>query len=146
MTGDEPLTDDEWVFRRVPRESASFRDGRYQIHSEAFNDRWMKPSVDRAILRTAVGAQRSPTDGICKLGVMGVRTITTVIHHASQTPYVVDVLPRPIRAGNPDNEPENPAHAQVEVDPNFENASRFKKLKDALSRLAAVNGWVIEPS
>jgi len=146
MTGDELLSDDEWVFRRVPRESAAVRDGRYQIHSEAFNDRWLKPSVDRAAIKTAGEAKKSPTDGICTLHVGAVRSVTTVVHQGTNKPYQVDVLPRPIKEGNPDNEPVNHAHSQVEVDPEFENRSRFNKLKDALTRLAAEKGWVIEPT
>ena len=146
MTGDELLSDEEWVFRRVPRESVPIREGRYQIHSEAFNDRWKKPSVDRAAMKSAVEAQMAPTDGICTLHVAVVRSITTVVHQGTNKPYQVDVLPRPIKAGNPENEPVNLAHSQVEVDPEFENASRFKKLKDALSRLAGERGWVIEPT
>lgn len=145
MIDSDLIPDEEWVLRSVRPESAPMREGRRLIHSEAFNDRWMKPSVDRANLKPPEQAKRSPRDGVLKLQVQPVRCITTVIHQERQVPYKVDVIARPIHANNPDGEPENPAHAQVEVDPEFESRSRFNKLKDALSRLAAQNGWAIEP-
>jgi hypothetical protein len=146
MTGDEPVSDDEQVLRRVSARSATFRDGQWKVSSEAFNDPSLKPSVNRAILRTAQQTQLEPTQGVCQLHVQQIRAITTVLQEPSKVPYKVDVIPRPIRADNPDGEPENLSHAQVEVEPAFSNPSRFKKLKDALSRLASESAWAIKPT
>lgn len=89
---------------------------------------------------------RSPSDGICPITAKQIRAINSVQHLISKKPYNVDVYPRPIAEGNSEGLPANPAHAQIEVDPEFENKSRFIKLKDALCRLADENGWVIEPT
>jgi hypothetical protein len=136
---DECVGADEVLHRSVRREWAVFRGGKLTLTSQAFNDTGLKPSVDRAKMRSAEESKRGPTDGICSLIADEVRGITTVLHQQSKMPYEVDVKWRPIL-------PENPAHAQIEVEPEFENKTRFNKLKDALCRLASERGWVIEPA
>jgi hypothetical protein len=88
-------------------------------------------------MRTADESKQSARDGVCGLVTLHVRAITTIVHQDTQQPYKVDVVERPID--------ENPSHAQVEVDPTFENPSRFKKLKESLCRIAEQQ-WLIHPS
>jgi hypothetical protein len=136
--------DEELLYRSVRSDEAPEREGRRVLSSTAFNDTGMKPSVDRALMREPQLSKLSPTDGICGLIAHKVRGITDVIHQGTKRPYAVDVVARPIEADAAQGEPGNPAHAQVEVDPNFENPTRFKRLKESLCRIAE-QGWVIEP-
>lgn len=139
------VEDDEFLHRSVRQEWAVLVDGELRLSSQAFNDPSLKPSVDRARMRPAVESKRSPTDGICCLLTSEVRSITTVMHQALMRPYEVDVKARPIEPDNERGEPANPAHAQIEVEPEFESRSRFNKLKDALCRLASARGWTLQP-
>lgn len=131
------VEDDELLHRSVRPDDVVNRDGKLYLSSTAFNDAGMRPSVDRARMRTAGESKKSARDGVCGLATVHVRSITTIVHQDSQQPYKVDVVERPID--------ENPAHAQVEVDPAFENPSRFKKLKESLCRIAEQQ-WLIHPS
>lgn len=121
--------------------------GTVRFSSTCFNDISAKVSVDRANLRTsAEEAKLSPSDGIIKLLAEDVREIGPIPDPDGAEGYMIDVHPRPIYAGNPDGLPENISHAQIEAAPDFANQSRFKKLKEALARLAERNGWFITPS
>lgn len=138
--------DEELLHRSVrPGDVKTGPEGRRHLSSTAFNDPAMRPSVDRAILRDVEQSKQAPTDGVCGLVASEIRSITDVIHQGTNKPYNVDVVSRPVPPDNPDGEPPNPAHAQVEVDPNFESPSRFKRLKDSLCRIAETR-WLIEPS
>lgn len=143
---DDLVADEELLNRSVRREWVVLRDEKWKLSSQAFNDVSWKPSVDRATLRSAEASKHSPTDGVCCIQAAEVRSISTIEHQTNKTPYKVDVMARPVPQDNPGGLPENPAHAQVEVAPEFENKSRFNKLKDSLCRLARERGWVIEPS
>jgi len=57
--------------------------------------------------------------------------------------YNIDVIERPVVADEANGIRANPAHSRVESDPAIENASRFKRLKEALALLAV---WAIEPT
>ena len=147
-----PVGDDEVLWRSIRLEFVTYPNGRKRLSSQAFNDAEWKPSVDRANLRANPSETRlSGTDGIAQLLTSEVRDLTTIVVNPDEKKagakayYKVDVVERAIPVGNPDGLPENPAHAQVEVDPKFANASRFNKLKDALCRLAESRDWVIEP-
>jgi hypothetical protein len=59
--------------------------------------------------------------------------------------HIVDAIHRPIEEGNANGEPPNDAHAQIESHPDLGDA-RFKKLKEALVRIAERRGWLIAPS
>lgn len=119
---------DELLYRSIRADDVTSVSGRTVLSSTAFNDAAMKPSVDRASIRSAEEAKRSPSDGVCGLMASEVRSINSVLHQDSKLPYRVDVMERP--------EVDNAAHAQVEVDPLFESPSRFKKLKECLCRIA----------
>lgn len=131
------IGDDELVHRSVFPSDVVLREGKRFLSSTAFNDSAMRPSVDRASLRSAEESKRSLNDGVCGLVANEVRSITSVVNQKTNKPYGVDVVERPLE--------DNSAHAQIEVDPEFENPSRFKKLKEALCRIAEQR-WLIEPS
>lgn len=88
------------------------------------------------------------TDAVLRLVALHVRGVDTVqIKPPFSDAYRVDVVPKPIGKDDPDGDPENPSHAQIESDPAVDNDTRFKKLKEALCRLAAETGtWAIAPS
>ncbi len=122
--------------------------GNLQISSEAFRDRDRKPSVDRAELRefNPTLSKLSDTDGIVSLMTANVRAIGAVetkVLNEDVVVHAVDVVYAPT--------PENPAHSQIIVKPEFfgsKNKQRnvFKLLRLALAELAEKNGWTLEPS
>jgi hypothetical protein len=130
--------------------------GNLQISSEAFRDRDRKPSVDRAELRKFNPAlsKLSDTDGVVSLMTADVRAIGTVKtkdQNADIVVHAVDVIYDP----NPKSNPENYAHSQIIVNPDFfetdifdtdsKKERTFYKLKKALARLATKRGWTLEP-
>ena len=143
---DDQVGDDEWLYRRVPS-----KNGMVEVSASSFNDRFRKPSVDRAKLRdNPQRTQLNPTDGIVKLLTLDVRAIeirtTEIKNPGALASYDVDVAARPVYANNAKGEPENLSHAQIETNPEFENDSRFKKLKEALAILASKHGWIVRPT
>lgn len=141
------VDDGELLYRRVLWQDVP--DGKISV--TAFNDRRWKPSVDLSSLRESVQASQSlPTDGIAQLITAEVRAILIVVapnaKPKSEAPHVVDVLERPIPADNVEGLPENLAHAQIEVEPDFLNDSRFRKLKEALALLAGKRELLIFPT
>jgi hypothetical protein len=120
--------------------------------SQTFNDVARKPSVDRAKLRTsAEETKEHQTDGVTSVVAGGVRAVVVIRNPNAKPPepqekFAVDVLPRPIAPDNPYGAPANPAHAQIEANPEFDTSSRFDKLKEALVRLSRARGWIIEPT
>ena len=146
------IRDDEGLYRSVRGkygEEYSYDNiGKLKISSEAFRDRERKPSVDRAELKESNPSlsKRNDTDGIISLITADVRAIGTVktkIQNTDTTVHAVDVIYDPI--------PENPAHSQIVVNPEFfgsKNKQRnvFKLLQLALAELAEKNGWTLEPS
>lgn len=152
MDKDDFVQDDEVLYRSVRgkygEEYAYDNIGKLKISSEAFRDRERKPSVDRAELKefNPSLSKRSDTDGIISLIAADVRAIGTVktkIQNTETTVHAVDVIYDPI--------PENPAHSQIVVNPEFfgsKNKQRnvFKLLQFALAELAEKNGWTLEPS
>lgn len=146
------VADDERLYRRVRADWAPLKDGARRISSQAFNDTGRKPSVDRASLRTSPDETKiDATDGVASLEARQVRGIDSVIVNPNappddRRPYRVDVHPRPIPPFGDAGDVPNPAHAQIESDPAIDSGSRFNKLKDALTRIAAANGWVIPPT
>lgn len=144
--------DDERLYRRVRFSWTVLRDGVRRLTSEAFNDVDWKPSVNRqTICETPDKTQQDPTDGVAQLVTHEVRGVGGIVHNPAAKPiaqvtYKLDVLARPIAKDNPDGEPENLAHAQIEADPGVANRSRFDKVKDALGRIAERHGWAIEPT
>jgi hypothetical protein len=148
---DAPVDDAEILHRSVPTEAVAWTSAGWHLSSEAFNDRSWKPSVDRRNERpNAEESKKAQSDGIAQLLAYEIRECNAVIQNPDapeqqQVAYKLDVKPDPIEEGNPENLPANPAHALVECAPALANKSRFKKVKEALCRLAERRDWVIQP-
>jgi hypothetical protein len=130
---------DETLYRVVvddPRNYTRLSDGEIKISSAAFGDKSRRPSVDRAYLRDndPRNSQWGQTDGIVSLITREVRSMIDV------RPRSVDVIPNPIK--DHPTLPDNPAHALIVTEPDFDNDSQFKKLKKALARTCR---WLIPP-
>jgi hypothetical protein len=143
------VQDSEELYRSIKSQSKAYTqvEGRTVFSSSAFDDRMLMPSVDRsALILNPRYSKHSPSDGIAKLIAREVRNSCKIavdpndpsIHHA------VDVVHRPIL--NDPVDPDNLAHCQIECAPAFSTNSRFKKLKEALARLATSHGFVIVPN
>ena len=113
------------------------------ISSQAFTDRGMCPSVDRADLcdNNASYSQKDEKDAVVSLITKDVRLIDSVIQNNPkgelEFTYKIDVLPRPCE--------DNQAHAQIEPSPEYRNNKPFRKLLERLAYLAKQRGWEIEP-
>lgn len=123
-----------------------------KLSSTAFNDPYHCPSVDRARLRPdPADTQRGPDCGVAQLLTQEIRAIDTVertdVPNGQQIAqfYRIDVIEKPVEPGNEQGIPPNPAHAQIESDPELANQKRFRKMKEALSRLADRREWLIQP-
>lgn len=152
MNKNDFVRNDEILYRSVRgkygEEYAYDNIGKLKVSSEAFRDRDKKPSVDRAELRgfNPVLSKLSDTDGVVSLMAADVRAIGTVktkIQNTDTTAHAVDVIYAPT--------PENPAHSQIVVNPEFfgsksKQRNVFKLLQLALAELAEKNGWTLEPS
>jgi hypothetical protein len=144
------VDDDEILYRRVPNKPENLHvvDGKRTVATSAFNCRYRQPSVNRHILLPdPFDSKIEDTDGVVGVVAKSIREISSIARAAPATgTYRILVEPRPILPNNPDGEPENPAHAQIESDPAMENDARFRKLKEALAWLANQRPWVIEPT
>jgi hypothetical protein len=143
---DSPVTpvavgDDELLYRAV---RAGFvrrmGDGELRISSQAFADRMMRPSVDRAPLRNFDPSltRFNPSDGVVSVTARDVRSINATRNDANGNPvqeYVADVEPVPL--------PDNPAHAEIFGRPGFDNDKVFRRVCEALTRVIR---WEIELS
>ena len=152
MDKNNPVQDNEELYRSVRGEleakEYSFDRGKLIIHPAAFRDRHRKPSVDRGKLRdfNPTLSLLNETDGIASLMTADVRAIgkvKTKIQDADAIVHAVDIIHDPT--------PQNPAHSQITVNPEFfgsKNKQRnvFKLLQIALATLATKNGWTLEPS
>ena len=152
MAKNDSVQNDEELYRSVrgklEAKEYSFDRGRLIILPAAFRDRYKKPSVDRAKLRefTPSLSKLNETDGIVSIMANDVRSIgevKTKVQNDDIIAHAVDIIPDPT--------PENPAHSQIVVNPEFfgsKNKQRnaFKLLQIALATLATQNGWTLEPN
>lgn len=143
------VLDEEMVLRSVRNDPLCFSvDAAGQLarlsHS-AFNDRSKEPSVDRLNLLAhgPTATKKGPTDGVVSLLVADVRKISSVVSFdEKQRPvaqHAVDVVHDPLA--------ENYAHALVRTAPAVQGDGAFRKLKEALCRIALQSGqgWVVQP-
>lgn len=113
------------------------------ISTQAFADRMMRPSVDRAELceSNPCYSQKDEKDAVVSLITNDVRVIDNIIQNnlkgQPEFTYKIDVLPRPLE--------DNQAHAQIEPSPDYRNKTPFRKLLERLAYLANQRGWEIEP-
>ena len=137
ITPEMPVANDEILYRAVMNEARFFPSdghGGYRISSIAFNDIERRPSVDRAAL-CPNGASNTQNrfrsgSGVLSLVAAEIRQIAAT-HGSTGQVYFVDVEPVPL--------PNNPAHAEIFGRPPFDTDKIFDRIKQALSRLAAVS-------
>ncbi|AWL95742.1 hypothetical protein CIT37_29085 [Bradyrhizobium ottawaense] len=148
---DPTIVDDaEDLYRsiRANSDEYTYQDGKLYFSSTAFDDRHMRPSVDRSSIRTnPMDARKSPSDGITKVLAAAVRRSCRVeiIENGNVVgSYAVDAIHRPIE--NEQDQVDNLAHCQIECNPTIANKSRFKKLKAGLANLANEQGFVVQPT
>ena len=142
--GQDRVEDGEELYRRVrdqtPAGQLCFQNiaGRVVFSQAAFNDPQKRPSVDRAKLsgNNPHHARVSRDDGIVALQADAIRQIALNRHGQAQTMHSVNVIPNPVEG--------NPAHAVIVTDP-AATSGIFKRLKEALARLATEAGWRVEP-
>ena len=142
-----PVLDVEPLFRAVRDDvqyySCDTNGVLRKLSASAFNDRDMEPSVDRASLRPGgpSDSRKSDTDGVISLVAREVRSIKAVVTLDKKAHPVnnhqVDVVHAP--------EIDNHSHALVKTAPTVANDSTFKRLKEALCRLAESKGWAFPP-
>lgn len=131
------VRDDRQFFACLPDGSG------LRLSQSAFNDRAKQPSVDRLALCTAgpESCLKTASDGlvaVCAGDIRALQTIQTLDH--KQRPvatHAVDVIHDPLE--------DNYAHALVCSAPAIESEGAFRKLKEALCRLAERRGWVCLP-
>lgn len=148
---EDPVRNEEQLYRSVPSAGGFFKvvDGKVRFSSSAFNDAKFAPSVDRASLRNSPAESKlQESHGIAGLKAADARGIQVqVLPEALTGPefYAIDVISRPVLAGNDRGLPENLAHAQIESSPHIVANKRFQKVKEALALEATKYGWVLEP-
>lgn len=138
----DALEEDELFYRRILPDKGHFKlaDGELRLSSQAFSDRQLEPSVDRARLTEALGGpaftQSDPANGVVSIAVGDVRAIR--VEHQPKgeevSTFVADLQYRPVDG--------NPAHYVVLLVPTSKKKSVFKKLIERLARRAE---WVIKP-
>jgi hypothetical protein len=143
------VADAEKLYRRVSEsvgEQLCYKvegDRVFFLHA-AFNDPAKSPSVDRAALADGDPhrTRRTSADGIVTLHVDAVRRIGPIPKFNEKGKrlkevYGVNVSSDPVLG--------DCAHALIEITPPNGSTGAFKKLKEALTRLATEAGWTVQP-
>jgi hypothetical protein len=150
MNENNPVRNNEMLYRSVRGKLEDkeyiYGKGRLRILPKAFSDKHRKPSVDRAELRDDPSLSRlNETDGIVSLIAGEVRAIGKVITKTEdeEVVHAIDVIYDPT--------PENLAHSQIIVVPEFFGSKSkqkyaFRLLRIALAELATENGWTLRPA
>lgn len=143
---EERVGDDEKLFRRIPCEMGYYtlKDGAVHLSSSAFSDRLKQTSVDRSCLchGDPSHTQEDPRDGVAILVASEVREISAKgkAFAGGEVKYVIDVVP------DPDYRNGNLAHAIIVPTPSYETPSVYKRVTQALARLAERRQWAIQPA
>lgn len=151
MLPDDKLPDEETVYRSILDNHSHYsfnKDGSLRISSQAFADRNKKPSVDIASKKNFHPSlsKLNSTDGIIDFYCSEIRNRVGKLEQSDNKGkvsfyYLIDIIPRPLE--------DNPAHAQIEPNPEYQSKSRFRKVQESLARLATevvqTRGWAIEP-
>lgn len=137
----------ELLFRAVSDADEHHRideNGFLLLGQSAFNDRERTPSVDRAELQGGgpQATRREDADGVVILQAAEIRSICTVAtcdaHQNILRQHNVDVRHVPVL--------NNYSHGQVEAAPHVTSGGAWKKLKEALCRVAMKRGWAFKPA
>lgn len=141
--GGDRVEDDELLFRRVEHRGPGYQlraNREPRISSQAFTDRKMEPSLDRATLCGGPeSTQGEQSNGVVRLVARMIREINAVEQRDPkgkvEFTYKFDVVPVPL--------PQNPAHAEVHAAPAYRSKSGFRRLLEQLAWLAE---WEIPPA
>lgn len=137
---DDFVYNDEILYRRISAHRKLYKiknDGTIEISSEAFSDRQLRVSVDRAKLcnnnpRYTLGSEPGIVVGILTSDVRNMDGLSRNDQKGNPlVQFKIDVEPVPLL--------ENPAHAEIFAIPAFSNADRrgaFHRLCRRLVRLA----------
>jgi len=142
------VSDDEIIYRRIPyslekaTRNYTVEGEEIRISSQAFLDREMCPSVDRAKLcdHNPRHTQSSSDDGVVSFVCIEIRAIDDVKYSPPKSPvvqYKIDVVWRPING--------NYAHSQIEPSPGYNSKTTFRKLREKLAYIANQKDWEIYP-
>lgn len=139
----DPVADDEPLIRSIADDLVHGWEGdRFHLSSASFNDRGMKPSVDRERMRSDLRAcLLSEKDGLARILASDVRSID--LAPPKHVPIPVDVTPDPLRC--PPHPRENLAHALIAAKVAI-NPSRFTRLRERLARIAEKHMVVLPAS
>lgn len=142
-----PVLNEEDLYRSIRDEPQLFgcdsRGALTRLSASAFNDRAKQPSVDRAAMRVggASESRKAQSDGVVTVVAADVRAIRGVATMDAKGNVVqlheVDLLHDP--------EPDNHSHALVITAPHVASDGAFKRLKEALCRIAERRGWAFRP-
>jgi len=148
MMSDDFVDDNELLYRRIPAGWNLYKigaDGKIEISSQAFADRELRVSVDRAKL-CGNNPQHTLGDkpgGVVTLLASEVRNIDDLVRNApggNVTRFKIEIEPVPLF--------NNPAHAEIYANPQFTEADKrraFKRLCQRLAQLAESTPWAIPP-
>ena len=146
--------DDEVLFRRVldTDNHVAIVDGKYKVTAQAFGDSAQKPSVDLASRCEKLGGAAWTQDGdengvavlvtekVRALKIVGVKTLPLPLPPNTKktvdVEHAIDVHPCPVR-----DDPhirDNPAHAELRPSPEWCSKSAFRRLLEALERIASI--------
>lgn len=133
--GGDHVDDNETRYRSVVPELWKQKDdGEFYLSSQAFADRYRRPSVDRAKLcgHDPGYAQFRPSDYVCSLMAEEVRAIDTVVKHdkkdVPQVRHNIDIELVPLS--------NNDAHAEIYAVPEISGGRIFERLLERLAYLA----------
>lgn len=113
------------------------------LSSQAFADRELEPSVDRACLydHDPCRTQKNNNDGVVMLIALEVRQISVSGRSSDNhitVQYKIDVIPKPTK--------DNVAHSVISPRPEYQTKSVFRRVRESLSLLASNRGWVLPPA
>lgn len=149
------VDDDEALYRSVPPDGVEKgmiilrHDGSFSHFSgQAFSNRGRRTSVDRANLRDHQPSKtcKQPNAGVTQVFAKDVRAVgpLPVNNPKGVSTGTAHVSIEHVPIEDDPNEPDNPSHAEIFVDPDSTN--RYKLLIEALAILATQQGWLVEPS
>ncbi|MCA3268751.1 MAG: hypothetical protein ACK5XX_04170 [Holosporales bacterium] len=151
MPPEEWIDNEEWLYRSFPvpdtRQNGAIHyeiiDGVLRLGRGAWNDRNLRPSVDRKLLLSSPSeVVERETDAVVQIQAKEIRSISGTIQSSGNESHTHDVIF--------DKTPVRPAHALITTSPAFADRpnsekTKWKTFQRLLSLAAEKHGWVIEP-
>lgn len=140
----EEVSDDEILYRRfqIGHYNTCQLTGKKVISSQAFSDRTLQVSVDRAKINQDEPRKSRilTTDGVVEINAGEVRDVSNISKYdAKKNPLQLQTLLVTADPIKDDAElPDNPAHALIYASPDYDNKAVFKKVMEALALIAVV--------